>query len=82
MKKRSSIIQASILCLSVATLVACSKEEPAVAQSAPQAAAPAAVAVEQSQPVAEGTIGAVKPGAVRFHYQRAGGDYEGWGVYA
>ncbi|WP_374512056.1 pullulanase-associated domain-containing protein [Niveibacterium sp.] len=82
MKKRSSIIQASILSLGVATLVACSKEEPPVAQSAPQAAAPAAVAVEQSQPVAEGAIGAVKPGAVRFHYKRAGGDYEGWGVYA
>lgn len=80
--KCSSIIQASILSLGVSALVACSNEEPPAAQSAPQVAASAPVVVEQSQPVASGTIGAVKPGSVRFHYQRVGGDYEGWGVYA
>ncbi|MCX9158456.1 hypothetical protein OPU71_20230 [Niveibacterium sp. 24ML] len=79
--KPAYFVRVTFLLLGTAWLAACGEKAPE--SSSTDSAAVAPPAAEQSASVAVGgTIGAVQPGVVRFHYQRKGGDYNGWGVYA
>lgn len=79
--KSAYILRAICILLGTSLLAACGEQAPS--SSSTDSAAVVAPAAEQSASGAVGgVIGGVQPGNVRFHYQRKGGDYDGWGVYA